>query len=487
MLTPETLLRMDAKKAMYAMAQSVLDTHYPGLKAEWYRMTTPTVVEGTLTEVRFVLDKVKTPVEHWDVLVSFPVRYHRLPINDVIQNDIAVIGLSPTTTHYLLQDALSRYDIPLSKDELTIDNVSTPGTVDVVMNPEGYRWIGSAALLYDTARVDVGELIKRNAVVTNFSDEYASASIRDDIITHLNRVNAKRLPKLLNKGDVRFCSPIALGADADAFNTKIKLVATGRDYTGSDYIFYKRRHFQSTWRKPITLTYAGWTSHASLASELSRQLECLIAPSDIIADEITLPSASATLNILVRFKPESLAYVGWVRVIINDVPTEIDLANLRITSTGLIRRDADGEARRFVPEARGNNARVDYLGNLRKDTGGRIRRYLIEESFDSVRYATSNVPRRDTRGMLRKYKERPVIAHLRVTVDDTPRRDTYGRYRAFVIGDYSEDVRLTTFGEIRRDVWGNKRLSANYTYARRSSETTLRRLTDYSIRNFRRE
>lgn len=487
MLTPETLLRMDAKEAIFTMAQAVLDTYHPGLNARWYRATVPTVIEGTLTEVIFVLDKVKTPVQYWDVLVSFPVRYHRLDINDIAPDNTSVVGLSPTTTHYLLQDVLGRYDIPLSEDELVIDNVVLPGPVDVTLNPEGYRWIGDVSLLYDNARLDLSALIKRDSVVTNFSEDYSSLAIRDDIVDHLNRANANRLPKLLNKGDMRFCVPVTVGADAAAFNTKIKLVATGLDYSGSDYIYYKRRHFQETWRNPLEFTFDGWTTTSAMAGVLSERLGCVITPADIATDIITLPSTTPTLDMLVRFNPESLGYVGWVRVILNDVPTEFDLDFIRVTSTGVIRRDVDGVPRRYIPEAMGNNARIDTTGEVRKTTDGRIRRYIFEESDEFVRYATTGIARRDVGGMLRHYNEKPVVTNLRVDSDNRPRRDTLGRYRAFVIGEYSETVRLTTYGVIRRDVWGDKRHSVNYAFARRSTDALIRRLTDYSLRTFRQE
>lgn len=345
MLTPETLLRMDAEDAVYAMAQSMLDLHHPGVNARWYRAITPTVVEGTLTEVGFVIDKMKTPVDKWDVLPHFPLRYHRMNITDIVPLQTETVGITPTTTHYLLQEVLSRYSIPLSKSEVVCETHANIGEVPIGLNPEGYRWIGSTSVMYDIVKLDLAELILRKQVVTNFSDIYASANIRDDIVDHLNRHNAGRLPRLLNKGDLRLCMPLSIGIHSDAFNTKIKAVATGIDYVGSEYILYKRRSFQYTWRKPIPLTYNGWLTTTEMCEALSVALECVIVEADIDADVLSDPPPA---NVVVRFKPESLAYLGYVHVKLDQLPDVVPDADIRMSTDGTVRRSTDDVIRRSI-------------------------------------------------------------------------------------------------------------------------------------------
>lgn len=317
-MAPEELLRLGSKEALYTMAQEYLDNYHPGTVAGWYRATPPIAIDSTLTQVLFTLERVSTPVEKWGELLEFTIQYHRIDISRVIKpTDVVPCGF-PTSKYDLVKVVLEKYGIPLNANEITSASVVTAGPVNIVTDEDGYRWVGSGTITAEEDNRSLLEVIERNNVVTNFSTNYSSQQVRRDIVSHLNEHNKGKLLPRLTFEHVQLSAPVAVNAITDNVNTRIVLSAITGLYSGSGNVFYKRKHFSYTWRKPIEFTYNGELMVSEILPALSERLNCTIALNDIYDVAVTPPSRHNPTEVMITFRPESAGYIGEMKVLFNE-------------------------------------------------------------------------------------------------------------------------------------------------------------------------
>lgn len=314
MNTPEELLTLGSKEALYVMAQNYLDEHHPGIRAVWYRATDPIVVDGLLTKVLFSLDKTSTPVSKWDSLITFTITYYRMDISDVIGNDTSMNVTLPTTGYKVLRNYLSTFGIPLDESEAGTTAVSGLGIVDIEIDEGSYRWVGVAKIKVFSDNRALSEMIKVNNVVTDFSDLYSSVQVKRDIVRHLNEHNKSRLLPDLTFEHVQICCPVVAGDEISKINTRVRLKSNEGIYVGEGDIFYMRRNFNYTWRRPIELKWEGELMVSDAIAKINELLGCVISTTDFIDSLVTEPWRKNRTESTVQFKPESMGYVGELRI-----------------------------------------------------------------------------------------------------------------------------------------------------------------------------
>lgn len=321
-MTPEALLTLDPVDAVYAMAQAVLDQQHPGVQARWYRPGAPLPQDDGSVQVLMTLDRAKTPVERWGSLSAFSVRYHRLALNDVIKPTDGVKAVKPSQTTRLVQLLLERYAIPLGDDDVVEAPVLDAGVVTVTSAENSYRWVGNATFTYDASKYTLVELVGRHRVIVNYTPNYNSLDIRSDIVAHLNRINANKLPYPMNAGDIQYGAPQVNGEWGSSTNTRILLTAEEGDYEGQVHVFYKRRTYQESWRKPYRvilpdgLAPGELVTVRSLTEVINAALRVRLLAVDLVDGPITLPNEQQSLEWVVTFNPESLGFLGEVKLLL---------------------------------------------------------------------------------------------------------------------------------------------------------------------------
>lgn len=313
-MTPEELLTLGSKSALYRMFQDYLDNYYPGIQATWYRATAPVVVEGTLTSVLFSLDRMVTPVEKWNSVVDFTIQYHRIPISDIM-TDTNPIPVSIPTDHYTVARAyLDRYGVGIDHDDLEAGSVSTYGPVTITSDENSYRWIGSATVTTVSDERSLKDIAHHRRIVTNFSENYSSSQVKRDIVTHLNVQNRGRGLPPVTFEDVQVCCPVTGGMIDEKTNTRIKVIAISGLYNGEVDLYYRRRHFTYTWRKPLEVLWQGWSDVHSSLGGISAALGCQIVPNDVENLNYNPPVYKGPVEVTIPFRPESMGYIGELKV-----------------------------------------------------------------------------------------------------------------------------------------------------------------------------
>lgn len=315
------LIKMTPTEAIYKMAQEALDNnpYTKGLNAKWYKPLLPEVIEYTLTRVVFSLDKLSAPIDKWDSLSSFIITYNRLDLNKfTLANELKTTF--PSTSVDILKSYLDTLGIVSEdRDFLERESISSPGTYKIYTDSNSYRFINGSTIIVSEYIRSIKDLINRDNVVTDFSEDYSSLKIRDDIIDHLNIINDGRTRRKLNKGDVLIGVPLRNGPNKSATNTKIKLEGITGDFKDSEYIYYRRRTFDNTWGYPLEYIYRQeWLTYSDMLDTLSDTLKCRIVDSDIINEAVTKPLRNRPVTFTINFNEESLAYVGGITITLKE-------------------------------------------------------------------------------------------------------------------------------------------------------------------------
>lgn len=314
-MTPEELLTLGSKAALYRMFQEYLDENYPGIQSVWYRAAAPVVVDGTLTSVLFSLDRMVTPVENWNAITEFTIQYHRIALSDIVTVEDPIPASLPVSHYTLVRAYLDRFGVGLDLNDIQPGSINTHGDVVVVSEVNSYRWIGQASISTVSDHRSLNDIAQHNRIVTNFSEAYSSAQVKRDLITHLNAQNRGRgLPDITFE-DVQICCPVTEGMINDNTNTRIKVRSISGLYQGEVDLYYRRRHFTHTWRKPIEIRWDGWSDIHSTLPVISDRLGCQIVTSDVINTTVTTPEYKSPTEVIVSFQPESVGYLGELKVL----------------------------------------------------------------------------------------------------------------------------------------------------------------------------
>lgn len=308
--SPESLLTMTTTEALYVMAQDWLNENRPGIKSEWYRAGDVESIGPARVRVEFVLDRARTPVDKWDSPIGFGIEYERLNIMDMVEFGTAVNAHTPASHLSLMTSALGRYGIPVEPDEV---KAGTANAILAEIHMDSYRWFGHTTVVVEPFQYRIEQLVKQNNIVTNFSSNYNSLSIRHDIVKHINHHNVNRLPIPLTLGDVSIGLPIEHRSHRKALNTKIRITANSSTYEGEEYIYYHRKSFTETLNKPVEIEWTESVTTHDLLDELSERFHCLIRDDDVIDEAIEDPKLGQPTDVMVRFNPETLAYVDFIR------------------------------------------------------------------------------------------------------------------------------------------------------------------------------
>ena len=317
-MAPEELLIIDSHQVIRKMATSYLNDNYPQLDVGWYAMSKPKVVEGTLTEVKFTMNRIKTPTTYWDELNEFAIRYHRIDVGRILNEEDVIYARLPVRSHMVMREALAMCSIPMADEDVGDNTVVSAGVIEIAVEEDSYRLVGAARLTLSTSDRPLVELVQVNSIVTDFSKEYSSTNVRFDIISHLNKHNASRLLPKLSLENISICCPLPEKVVLDKINTRVKLIATGGGYRGDCYVYYKRRHFLQTFITPLEVKFTGNLKVKDYLREISTLLGCVITYSDIEDIAVERPVDGNKTYATVFFKDTSMGYVGELRVMFYD-------------------------------------------------------------------------------------------------------------------------------------------------------------------------
>lgn len=313
------MLSLTPTEALYKLAQEQLDVSGIRVDARWYKPNLPRVLDGTLTSVLFTLDKLSTPVDHWDSPELFTVEYHRLRLNDFKRDEPFRVTL-PTDTKVVLTSLFEEYRIRYEDEDFhEVESISSVGSITIYANSDSYRWVGSVDLDLMKYVRTLSDIVERNNIVTDFSDEYSSLGLRDDIVDHLNMINKGRTRRLINKGDVTIGVPIKSGPNRSSRNTRVKLMSIGDEFIGEAYIYYRRKTFDETWGYPLEYVWQShWVNYTDMLSVIGDTLKCRITQNDIHNELITPPQRNRPVTFTIQFKDDSLGYVGGVTITLKE-------------------------------------------------------------------------------------------------------------------------------------------------------------------------
>lgn len=317
-MAPEDLLAINAKQAIFDMAESYLLQSHPKLDIKWYSISKPKLIEGTLTEVTFTMDKLKTPTTYWDDLYKFSIRYHRLDVGRLFSEEDIIYARLPVRSHMVLREALAMCSIPMDDGDVGDNTVVSAGVIEIAVEKDSYRFVGKARLTLSTSNRPLVELVQVNYLVTDFSKDYSSANVRFDLIRHLNNSNFSKLLPKLSLEHISICCPLLEKVPLDRVNTRVKLIATGGGYRGDCYVYYKRRHFLQTFITPLEVKFNGNLKAKDYLREISALLGCVITYSDVKDTAVERPIDGDVTYATVFFKETSMGYVGELRVMFYD-------------------------------------------------------------------------------------------------------------------------------------------------------------------------
>lgn len=312
MIVPERLLKMMPLDAL--IAQMDYNLTRP-LRASHLRIGEPEVVDGVRTSILAEVDKSKAIVDLWGRVGEVTFEFNRIDLGYFTRNINRTLSPElPADAQALLQSILAPYGVPVAPEDVLEANFTDTGQVTIYAGEKSYRWVGETVLTLQRLVHDIAKLILVDKFSPSFSSAWNSAAVKQTLSSYLNILNSNSLPTPVTMAMFTLGTPIANGPFNAGDNTQIDLTFSGAPYYGTVRLTYMRRAFEKSWRKPVAVSGSNVSRTQSLAGFMSAQMGCLIAPSDIVQENIAPIAVGESRLIKVTFAASSLAYVGEVMI-----------------------------------------------------------------------------------------------------------------------------------------------------------------------------
>jgi len=311
-IAPETLLKMHPLDALRAQIGEKLKAP---LKATHLKIEAPVSLGGVNTSVKVSIDKSKAPVSLWDRVGTFTFEYQRISLPAVLSGvNLSVAAEVPSTPKDLMGNLFWPYRIPISETDFVEDSYDQLGTVAVISSADSYRWVGEVDCVIARLGLEIAGRILVNTLTLSHTDAFISLNIKNQIATHLNLMNAASLAEPIQSNMFTISQVSENGPQDAGDNTALLLTFNGVPYIGALTVYYGRRSWPLTFRRPVKFGGPGYANMTQLAALLSAQMGCVIAATDIKPTAMPTIAVGAKASFPVTFANNSLAYCGAILV-----------------------------------------------------------------------------------------------------------------------------------------------------------------------------
>jgi hypothetical protein len=311
-IAPETLLKMHPLDALRAQIGEKLKAP---LKATHLKIEAPVSLGGVNTSVKVSIDKSKAPVSLWDRVGTFTFEYQRISLPAFLSGvNLSVAAEVPSTPKDLMGNLFWPYRIPISETDFVEDSYDQLGTVAVISSADSYRWVGEVDCVIARLGLEIAGRILVNTLTLSHTDAFISLNIKNQIATHLNLMNAASLAEPIQSNMFTISQVSENGPQDAGDNTALLLTFNGVPYIGALTVYYGRRSWPLTFRRPVKFGGPGYANMTQLAALLSAQMGCVIAATDIKPTAMPTIAVGAKASFPVTFANNSLAYCGAILV-----------------------------------------------------------------------------------------------------------------------------------------------------------------------------
>lgn len=311
-IAPETLLKMHPLDALRAQIGEKLKAP---LKATHLKIESPVSLGGVNTSVKVSIDKSKAPVSLWDRVGTFTFEYQRINLPAFLSGvNLSVAAEIPSTPKDLMGNLFWPYRIPISETDFVEDSYDQLGTVAIISSADSYRWVGEVDCVIARLGLEIAGRILVNTLTLSHTDAFISLNIKNQIATHLNLMNAASLAEPIQSNMFTISQVTENGPQDAGDNTALLLTFNGVPYIGALTVYYGRRSWPLTFRRPVKFGGPGYANMTQLAALLSTQMGCVIAATDIKPTAMPSIIVGAKATFPVTFANNSLAYCGAILV-----------------------------------------------------------------------------------------------------------------------------------------------------------------------------
>lgn len=311
-IAPETLLKMHPLDALRAQIGEKLKAP---LKATHLKIEAPVSLGGVNTSVKVSIDKSKAPVNLWDRVGTFTFEYQRINLPAFLSGvNLSVAAEIPSTPKDLMGNLFWPYRIPISETDFVEDSYDQLGTVSVIAAADSYRWVGEVDCVIARLGLEIAGRILVNTLTLSHTDAFISLNIKNQIATHLNLMNAASLAEPIQSNMFTISQVSENGPQDAGDNTALLLTFNGVPYIGALTVYYGRKSWPLTFRRPVKFGGPGYSNMTQLAALLSTQMGCVIAAADIKPTAMPTIAVGAKASFPVTFANNSLAYCGAILV-----------------------------------------------------------------------------------------------------------------------------------------------------------------------------
>lgn len=311
-IAPETLLKMHPLDALRAQIGEKLKAP---LKATHLKFEKPVSLGGIDTSVQVSIDKSRAPVNLWDRVGTFTFENQRINLPAFLSGvNLSVAAEVPSTPDILMGNLFWPYRIPIADTDFIEDSYTQLGTAAILASPDSYRWVGEVDCVIARLGLEIAGRILVNTLTLSHTSAFISLNIKNLVATHLNLMNAASLAEPIQTNMFTVSAITENGPQDAGDNTALLLTFNGAPYIGALTVYYGRRSWPLTFRRPIKSSGPGFANMTQLAALLSTQMGCVITAADIKPASMPTMAVGAKATFPVTFANNSLAYTGAILV-----------------------------------------------------------------------------------------------------------------------------------------------------------------------------
>ncbi|MNF86369.1 hypothetical protein D3C84_688020 [compost metagenome] len=206
------------------------------------------------------------------------------------------------------------FKVPIGETDFIDDTFTQLGTASVIAAADSYRWVGEADCVIARLGLEIAGRILVNTLTLSHTDAFISLNIKNQIAMHLNLMNAASLNTPIQSNMFTISQVSENGPQDAGDNTALLLTFNGVPYIGALTVYYGRRSWPLTFRRPVKFGGPGYANMTQLAALLSTQMGCAITAADIKPASMPTLAVGAKASFPVTFANNSLAYCGAILV-----------------------------------------------------------------------------------------------------------------------------------------------------------------------------